>query len=121
MDAGDEVPPVNVLLSPPEVAVGVGQTGGLAVVLVGAQGLEWVELVAVWDGGLAEMSEAKPGSLLTLDGAPVAAARTLESGRARIRFTRQAGADGSGAVAALSLRGLRPGSPAAARAWSSVR
>jgi hypothetical protein len=105
---------VSVLLSPPEVAVRAGQTGGVAVVLVGAQGLEWVELVVTWDPGLAEMSEVKPGSLLTLDGAPVAAARTLESGRARVRFTRSTGASGSGAVAALSIRGLRAGSGALA-------
>ncbi|MCG6922090.1 MAG: hypothetical protein LJF15_13555 [Acidobacteria bacterium] len=101
---------VSVLLSPPEVAVRAGQTGSVAVVVVGAQELEWVELVVTWDPGLAEITEVKPGSLLTLDGAPVAAARTLESGRARVRFTRSTGASGSGAVAALTVRGLVPGS-----------
>ncbi|MGD8894922.1 MAG: hypothetical protein PVJ73_02700 [Acidobacteriota bacterium] len=101
---------VSVLLSPPEVAVRAGQTGSVAVVVVGAQELEWVELVVTWDPGLAEITEVKPGSLLTLDGAPVAAARTLESGRARVRFTRSTGSSGSGAVAALTVRGLVPGS-----------
>jgi general secretion pathway protein D len=101
---------VNVLLSPPEVAVRAGQTGSVAVVVVGAQGVEEVELVLGWDPTLAEITEVKPGSLLTLDGAPVATARTLESGRARIRFTRTTEAMGSGAVAALTVRGLRPGS-----------
>jgi hypothetical protein len=101
---------VSVLFSPPEVSVRAGQTAGVAVVLVGAQDLEWVELVLTWDPGLAEITEVKPGSLLTLDGVPVAAARTLESGRARIRFTRSTGTSGSGAVAALTVRGLRPGS-----------
>jgi general secretion pathway protein D len=101
---------VNVLFSPPEVAVRAGQTASVAVVLVGAEELEWVEVVLTWDAELAEVTEAKPGSLLTLDGAPVAAARTLESGRARVRFTRSTGTSGSGAVAALTVRGLRPGS-----------
>jgi hypothetical protein len=73
-----------------------------------------VELVVSWDDGLAEIADVKPGSLLTLDGAPVAAARTLEAGRARVRFTRSTGASGSGAVAALTVRGLRAGSGALA-------
>jgi general secretion pathway protein D len=101
---------VSVRLSPPELALEPGETGGLAVVLVGAQDLEWVELELSWDGAVAEMSDARAGSLLTIDGVPVAAARTLESGRARVRFTRPAGTSGSGAVAALTFRGLAPGS-----------
>ena len=52
------------------------------------------------------------GSLLTLDGAPVAVSRPLEAGRARVRFSRPTGASGSGAVAALTFRGLREGSGA---------
>jgi hypothetical protein len=92
------------------VALRAGGTGNVAVVLVGARDLEWVELVLIWDGGLAEVTEVKPGSLLTLDGAPVAAARTLEEGRARVRFTRSTGAQGSGAVVAVTFRGLREGS-----------
>ncbi len=107
-----EVRPVNVLLSPPEIAVGVGETAALAVVVVGAQDLEWVELEVAWDPGLAEVSAAEPGSLLTLDGAPVAVSRTLEAGRARVRFSRPTGATGSGAVAALTFRGLREGAGA---------
>jgi general secretion pathway protein D len=108
--AGADARPVAVVFSPPEVALQVGQAGNVAVVLVGARDLEWVELVLVWDATLAEMTEAKAGSLLTIDGAPVAAARTLESGRARVRFTRTTGAQGSGAVAAVTFRGLREGS-----------
>jgi len=109
---GADVRPVTVLFSPPELAVSVGETATTAVVVVGAQDLEWVELEVVWDGGLAEISEVQPGSLLTLDGAPVAASRTLEAGRARVRFSRPTGASGSGAVAALTFRGLREGSGA---------
>ena len=104
--------PVNVLFSPPEVAVSVGETASVAVVVVGAQDLEWVELEVTWDEALAEISEVAPGSLLILDGAPVAASRTLEAGRARVRFSRPTGTQGSGAVATLTFRGLREGSGA---------
>jgi general secretion pathway protein D len=103
------VRPVSVLLSPPEVVLSVGEAASVAVVVVGAQDLEWVELEVAWDEGLAEISEASPGSLLTLDGAPVAASRTLEAGRARVRFSRPTGAQGSGAVATLTFRGRREG------------
>ena len=103
---------MNVLLSPAELALQPGETSGLAIVLVGAQDLEWVELTVSWDGAVAELSDAKAGSLLTLDGVPVAAARTLESGRARVRFTRASGTQGSGAVAALTFRGLGAGAGA---------
>ena len=48
----------------------------------------------------------------SLTRATVAASRTLEAGRARIRFGRPTGASGSGAVAALTFRGLREGSGA---------
>jgi general secretion pathway protein D len=106
--------PMNVLFSPPEVAVSVGETASVAVVVVGAQDLEWVELEVSWDAALAEISAAEPGSLLTLDGTPVAASRNLEPGRARLRFSRPSGATGSGAVAALTFRGLREGSGAVA-------
>jgi general secretion pathway protein D len=105
-----EARPVTVLLSPPEAALRVGQTGGLAVVVVGAQEIQSVELTLVWDATLAEVTDVAAGSLLTLDGAPVAAERAIESGRARARFSRAAGASGSGAVAAVTLRGLRAGS-----------
>jgi general secretion pathway protein D len=109
-EAATDVSPVNVLFSPPELATRVGETASVAVVIVGARNLEWVELEVAWDGGLAEIAEASPGSLLTLDGSPVAAARTLESGRARVRFSRSTGASGSGAVVSLTFKGLREGS-----------
>jgi general secretion pathway protein D len=108
--AGAAARPVSVLFSPPELALQVGDAGSVAVVLVGARDLEWVEMELTWDGALAEISEADAGSLLTLDGTPVAAARTLEAGRARVRFSRPAGASGSGAVTSLIFRGLREGS-----------
>jgi hypothetical protein len=56
------------------------------------------------------VTDVAAGSLLTLDGVPVAAERALEAGRARARFTRSAAASGSGAVVAITFRGLRAGS-----------
>ena len=104
-----EARPISVLFSPPEVALAVGGTASVAVVVVGAQDMQWVELALAWDPSRAEITDAAAGSLLTLDGSPVAAARTLESGRARVRFTKPTGARGSGAVASLTFRGLAAG------------
>jgi general secretion pathway protein D len=103
--------PVSVLFSPPEVALRVGQPGGLAVVLVGARDLQSVELTLVWDPGLAEVTDVAAGSLLTLDGSPVSAERSTDQpGRARVRFARASGASGSGAVVAVTMKGLKAGS-----------
>jgi hypothetical protein len=71
-----------------------------------------VEITLAWDPALAEVTDVAAGSLLTLDGAPVSAERALEAGRARVRFTRATGATGSGAVAAVTLKGLKAGSGA---------
>lgn len=101
---------VRVILSPPEVALQVGQTGAVAIVVVGARELMGIELSVVWDAALAEMTDVAAGSLLGLDGVAVSAERAIETGRARVKFTRSTGTTGSGAVAALTLRGLRPGS-----------
>ncbi len=62
--------PVTVLFSPPEVALRVGQPGGLAVVLVGAKDVQSVEITLAWDPALAEVTDVAAGSLLTLDGSP---------------------------------------------------
>jgi general secretion pathway protein D len=105
-----EVRPVSVLFSPPEVALRVGQAGGLAVVVVGARDVQSVELTLSWDPGLVELKDVTAGSLLTLDGALVAAERALQAGRARVRFNRGTAASGSGAVAAITLSALKPGS-----------
>jgi general secretion pathway protein D len=103
--------PVSVLFSPPEVALRVGQPGGLAIVLVGARDLVSVELTLVWDPGLAEVTDVAAGSLLTLDGSPVQAERSIDQpGRARVRFARSSGASGSGAVVAVTMKGVRAGS-----------
>jgi len=102
--------PVTVLLSPPEVALRVGQAGTLAVVLVGAKDVQSVEITLTWDPALAEVTDVTPGSLLTLDGSHLQAERSIESGRARVRFSRAAGAVGSGAVASVTMKGLKAGS-----------
>jgi len=102
--------PVTVLFSPPEVALQVGQAGGLAIVLVGARDVQSVELNLTWDPALAEVTDVAAGSLLTLDGSAVSAERAISEGRARVRFSRAGGASGSGAVAAIAMKGLNAGS-----------
>jgi len=101
--------PVSVLLSPPEVALQVGKAGTLAIVLVGAKDVQSVEINLTWDPAVAEVTDVAPGSLLTLDGSPVTAERAIESGRARVRFSRATGAVGSGAVASVTIRGAKAG------------
>jgi general secretion pathway protein D len=101
--------PVNVLFSPPEAGIRVGQTGALGLVAMGAQDVQSVEVVIVYDPSLVEVVDVGAGSLLTLDGSTVSTERTLESGRARARFTRPTGATGSGAVATVTFRALRQG------------
>ena len=102
--------PVAVLFSPPEAALRAGESGGLAVVLVGARDVVSAEITLAWDPALAQVTDVAAGSLLTLDGSPVSVERAIDEGRARVRFSRAAGASGSGAVAAITVRGLKPGS-----------
>jgi general secretion pathway protein D len=102
--------PAAALFSPPEVALRVGQPGGLALVLVGAKDLQSVEITLAWDPALAEVTDVAAGSLLMLDGSPVSAERAVENGRARVRFSRAAGATGSGSVVAITMKGLKAGS-----------
>ena len=106
----EDARPVSALLSPPEASLSVGQSTGLALVLVGAKDVQWVELALVFDPALVEVTDVGAGSLLTLDGTTVVADKQTESGRARARFTRATGVSGSGAVAAITVRGLKPGS-----------
>ena len=101
---------MTALFSPPEVALRVGQAGGLALVLVGAKDVQSIEVTLAWDPALAEVTDVAAGSLLTLDGSPVSAERALEVGRARVRFSRAVGATGSGAVVAVTMKGLKAGS-----------
>ena len=105
-----ESSPATVLLSPPEVALKVGQVGTLAVVLVGAKDVQSLEINLTWDPNVADVTDVAPGSLLTLDGSPVSAERAIESGHGRVRFARATGAVGSGAVASVTIRGAKVGS-----------
>jgi len=108
--AAPDARPPGAILSPPEVVLQAGQTGAVAVVIVGAREALGVELTLAWDASLAELMDVAAGSLLSLEGVPVAAERALEPGRARVRFSRATGVTGSGAVAAFTFRGLKAGS-----------
>jgi general secretion pathway protein D len=108
--AAAEARPATVVLSPPEVALRVGQSGGLAVVLVGAKDVQSVEITLSWDPAVAGVGDVAAGSLLTLDGSPVSSERALENGRARVRFARATPTSGSGAVAAFTFNGVHQGS-----------
>ncbi len=81
----------------------------MAVVLVGAKGVQWVEMTLVYDPTLAELTDLAAGALLTLDGSPVQAERTIEPGRARVRLTRTSPVAGSGSVVTVTLKGAKPG------------
>jgi general secretion pathway protein D len=108
--ASPDARPANAILSPPEVVLQVGQTGAIAVVVVGARDVMGIDMSLVWDATLAKVTDIAAGSLLSLEGVPVSAERGMESGRARVRFSRASGVTGSGAVAAITLRGLKAGS-----------
>jgi hypothetical protein len=58
------------------------------------------------------VTDLAAGSLLTLDGSAVSSERAVENGRARVRFARAVGATGSGAVVAVTMKGLKAGSSA---------
>ena len=88
----------------------MGQAGGLALVLVGARDVQSIEVTLAWDPALAEVTDVAAGSLMTLDGSKVSAERAVEAGRARVRFSRATGATGSGAVVAVTMKGLKAGS-----------
>jgi hypothetical protein len=102
-------PNADVQLSPREAVVKVGETVSVSLVVVGATDLSGVSSTLTYDPSVVEVVEALPGSLLTLDGAPVGTERAIESGRARFRFARAGGVSGSGAVVTLRLRGVKEG------------
>jgi hypothetical protein len=99
-------------LSPAEASLRVGETATVAVVLLNTQDLVGMEMVLSYDPALLEAVEVAPGPLLTLDGSAVGVERSLESGRARAKFTRATGASGSGMVATVTFRALRQGAGA---------
>lgn len=98
-----------VLFSPPEITVKQDEMQTLAIVVLRAKDLQGIEFVVSFDPTLVEGMDVMPGSFLTLDGSSVSIERGLENGRMRARLTRENGTAGSGAVATLQIKGLRPG------------
>jgi hypothetical protein len=56
-----------------------------------------------------EATDLVPGRVLQVDGAEVGVEHSLGPGRAVAHFRRPTGANGSGFIASLKLKGLRPG------------
>jgi general secretion pathway protein D len=104
-----EMGAVRTLFSPPEIGVKAGETGSVGLVVMGVRDLLSAEVVLTYDPSMLEITDVMAGSLLTLDGAPVGAERAMEAGRIRARFTRAEGTTGSGAVVAVTMKGLRAG------------
>ncbi len=101
--------PVAVALSPADATLKMGETAAVSLVMMNARDLTGIELVVTYDPALVEAVDVAPGTLLTLDGSAVGVDRGLESGRVRARLTRSTGVAGSGMVASIAFRGLRPG------------
>ena len=103
---------VSAAVSPAEASLRVGESSNISVVLLNVQDLVGMEMVLSYDPALLEVADVAAGSLLTLDGAAVGVERNLEPGRARAKFSRATGASGSGMVATVTFRALRPGAGA---------
>jgi general secretion pathway protein D len=101
--------PVSAALSPADGSIKTGETASVSLVLMNARDLTGLEAVLTYDPAILEAVDVAPGTLLTLDGAAVGVDRGLEAGRVRTRLTRATGVAGSGMVAAIAFRGLRPG------------
>ena len=112
VSAAPDARPSSAVLSPPEVDLRVGQNGTVAIVVVGARDVVGIDLSLAWDPALADVTDVAAGSLLSLDGVPVAVERAKETGRVRVTFTRATGVTGSGAVVSVTLQGLKAGSGA---------
>jgi general secretion pathway protein D len=110
-------PPVTASLNPPRPSVRIGETATLSLVLMNLQGLEAVDVVVAFDPALLDATDAKPGTLLTMDGAAVGIERSTEVGRLRLKMTRPTGIAGSGMVASLSFKAIAAG-PAEVRVES---
>jgi hypothetical protein len=65
--------------------------------------------VISYDAAVVDATDVTAGPLLVLDGGGVGVERTIEPGRVRARLTRTTPAAGSGVVANMAFRGLRPG------------
>ena len=101
--------PVSAALSPADGSIKTGETASVSLVMMNARDLTGLEAVLTFDSALLEAVDVAPGTLLTLDGASVGVDRALEAGRVRARLSRATGVAGSGMVASIAFRGLRPG------------
>jgi general secretion pathway protein D len=101
--------PVAAALSPSDATLKLGETAAISLVMMNARDLTGLEVVLTYDPAILEAVDVAPGTLLTLDGAAVGVDRGLEAGRVRARLTRTTGVAGSGMVASVAFRGLRPG------------
>jgi general secretion pathway protein D len=104
------VGPVTASVSPAQLTVRPGEIGSLGVVVVGGRDLTAIDVVLSYDSAVVDATDVTAGPLLLLDGGAVGIERTIEPGRVRARLTRPTPAAGSGVVANVSFRGLRPGS-----------
>ncbi len=100
---------VSGLMRPGQLSLRAGENGAIDLVVIGAKDVLSVEAVLLFDASLLEAVEAVPGPLLTMGESSVNAERSLEAGRARVRFLRPAPTSGAGAVASFKFKALKPG------------
>lgn len=100
----------RVIFAPPVGRLKVGDSGSVSLVLMGAKGVESVDMALSYDPQQFEAMEVDPGPLLVLDGAAVTSERNLEAGRAVARFARPTATSGAGAIATLRFKALQAGS-----------
>lgn len=93
-----------------EVRMRVGEVQRVAVNLFNARSVKEVGLSVRADSPAIEFVEIGPGQLLSVDGVQVIAERQIEAGRASGQFRRATPlAGGTGSVALLGFRAVRPG------------
>jgi general secretion pathway protein D len=103
---------VRAVLSPLEARVKVGDSVTISVVLIGGRNVITADVGVAYDASLLEAMDVSPGTLLTLDGSSVGAERKLEAGRVQVRLSRGSPATGSGALAVIRFKALKPGTAA---------
>jgi general secretion pathway protein D len=111
-DRGQAPPRGQTLMArftPPQIMPKVGEAGSFSIVLLGAENVTAIEAIISYDPSALNVKDIAAGALLTLDGAPVRVERQLEYGKARVKFARQTGVSGSGAVATLTVEALKAG------------
>ena len=93
-----------------EIQMKVGEVQRVGVNLFNMRSVSEVILAVRADSPVIEFVEIDPGQLLSIDGVPVVAERTLEGGRASAQFRRATPlGGGTGKVATIGFRAVRPG------------